>query len=142
MSRNSLDTLLSQCIYVVGMHLFTIMFRFQHPSRERRDGDVGYGYGLDYTSREPVTEYRVLSPMISGFSWLKLCPLTNHKHQIHLEFREEMLMLQEQMGVSSNYGVNCEDKAKRRNSGAKMKTFEENCYLLPYAISRKEDMAY
>ncbi|GJZ65881.1 hypothetical protein Tco_0622577 [Tanacetum coccineum] len=42
----------------------------------------------------------------------------------------------------SNYGVTCEDKAKRRNSGTKTKTFEENCYLLPYAVSSKEDTAY
>ncbi|GKD22761.1 hypothetical protein Tco_1224464 [Tanacetum coccineum] len=41
-----------------------------------------------------------------------------------------------------NYGVICEDKAKRRNSGAKTKTFEEYSYLLPYAVSSKEDMAY
>ncbi|GJX29918.1 hypothetical protein Tco_0237997, partial [Tanacetum coccineum] len=41
-----------------------------------------------------------------------------------------------------NYGVICEDEAKRRNSGAKTKTFEENSYLLPYAVSSKEDMAY
>ncbi|GJW31143.1 hypothetical protein Tco_0051175 [Tanacetum coccineum] len=39
-------------------------------------------------------------------------------------------------------GVTCEDEAKRRNSRAKMKTFEENCYLLPYAVSSKEDTAY
>ncbi|GJX89095.1 hypothetical protein Tco_0341109 [Tanacetum coccineum] len=32
-----------------------------------------------------------------------------------------------------NYGVTCEDEAKRRNSGAKTKTFEENCYLPLYA---------
>ncbi|GJT05522.1 retrotransposon protein [Tanacetum coccineum] len=41
-----------------------------------------------------------------------------------------------------NYGVICEDEAKRRNSETKMKTFKENCYLLPYAISNKEDTAY
>ncbi|GJZ19162.1 hypothetical protein Tco_0555752 [Tanacetum coccineum] len=41
-----------------------------------------------------------------------------------------------------NYGVICEDEAKRRNSGAKTKTFEENYYLLPYAVSSKEDTAY
>ncbi|GJY31191.1 hypothetical protein Tco_0414686 [Tanacetum coccineum] len=41
-----------------------------------------------------------------------------------------------------NYGVTCEDEAKRRNSGAKTKTFEENCYLLPYTVSSKEDTAY
>ncbi|GKE41776.1 hypothetical protein Tco_1469060 [Tanacetum coccineum] len=41
-----------------------------------------------------------------------------------------------------NYGVICEDKAKRRNSKAKTKTFEENSYLLPYAVSSKEDTAY
>ncbi|GKE33472.1 hypothetical protein Tco_1452794 [Tanacetum coccineum] len=44
--------------------------------------------------------------------------------------------------IVSNYGVTCEDKAKRRNSGTKTKTFEENCYLLPYAVSSKEDTAY
>ncbi|GKA73707.1 hypothetical protein Tco_0780009 [Tanacetum coccineum] len=41
-----------------------------------------------------------------------------------------------------NYGVTCEDDAKRRNSGAKMKTFEENTYMTPYAVSSKEDTAY
>ncbi|GJS77824.1 hypothetical protein Tco_0727705 [Tanacetum coccineum] len=41
-----------------------------------------------------------------------------------------------------NYGVTCEDEAKRRNSGTKTKTFEENCYLLLYAVSSKEDTAY
>ncbi|GKA34999.1 hypothetical protein Tco_0721428 [Tanacetum coccineum] len=40
-----------------------------------------------------------------------------------------------------NYGVTCEDEAKRRNSGPKTKTFEENCYLLLYAVSSKEDTA-
>ncbi|GJS36445.1 hypothetical protein Tco_0534827 [Tanacetum coccineum] len=42
----------------------------------------------------------------------------------------------------SNYGVTCEDEAKRRNSWSKTKTFEENCYLLLYAVSNKEDTAY
>ncbi|GJW97155.1 hypothetical protein Tco_0178963 [Tanacetum coccineum] len=42
----------------------------------------------------------------------------------------------------SNYGVTCEDEAKRRNSKAEMKTFEENYYLLLYAVSSKEDTAY
>ncbi|GJX49031.1 reverse transcriptase domain-containing protein [Tanacetum coccineum] len=41
-----------------------------------------------------------------------------------------------------NYGVTCKDEAKRRNSGTKTKTFEENCYLLLYAVSNKEDTAY
>ncbi|GJW70970.1 hypothetical protein Tco_0127887 [Tanacetum coccineum] len=35
--------------------------------------------------------------------------------------------------LTANYGVTCEDKAKRRNSGTKTKTLEENCYLLLYA---------
>ncbi|GJS87474.1 retrovirus-related pol polyprotein from transposon TNT 1-94 [Tanacetum coccineum] len=43
---------------------------------------------------------------------------------------------------TNNYGVTCEDEAKRRNSGTKTKTFEENCYLLLYVISNKEDTAY
>ncbi|GKC68148.1 hypothetical protein Tco_1100746 [Tanacetum coccineum] len=46
------------------------------------------------------------------------------------------------IGFRNNYGVTCKDEAKRRNSGTKTKTFEENCYLLLYAISSKEDMAY
>ncbi|GJV96592.1 hypothetical protein Tco_1548169 [Tanacetum coccineum] len=46
------------------------------------------------------------------------------------------------LGASVNYGVTCEDEAKRRNSGTKTKTFEENCYLLLYAVSSKEDTAY
>ncbi|GKC13305.1 putative reverse transcriptase domain-containing protein, partial [Tanacetum coccineum] len=44
--------------------------------------------------------------------------------------------------VRSNYGVICEDEAKRRNSRAKTNTFEENTYLTPYAVSSKEEMAY
>ncbi|GJV83082.1 hypothetical protein Tco_1522980 [Tanacetum coccineum] len=47
-----------------------------------------------------------------------------------------------QFSPKSNYGVTCEDEAKRRNSGTKTKTFEENCYLLLYAVSSKEDTAY
>ncbi|GJR59747.1 reverse transcriptase domain-containing protein [Tanacetum coccineum] len=49
-------------------------------------------------------------------------------------------MVYSEKGV--NYGVTCEDEAKRRNSGAKMKTFEEKSYQLPYVISSKEDTAY
>ncbi|GJT75788.1 hypothetical protein Tco_1042513 [Tanacetum coccineum] len=41
-----------------------------------------------------------------------------------------------------NYGVICEDEAKRRNSGDKTKTFEENGYPLPYAVSSNEYTAY
>ncbi|GJV41972.1 reverse transcriptase domain-containing protein [Tanacetum coccineum] len=44
--------------------------------------------------------------------------------------------------LTGNYRVTCKDEAKRRNSGTKMKTFEENCYLLLYAVSSNEDMAY
>ncbi|GJT62735.1 ribonuclease H-like domain-containing protein [Tanacetum coccineum] len=40
-----------------------------------------------------------------------------------------------------NYGVTCEDNAKRCNSEAKTKTIEENYYLLLYAISSKKDTA-
>ncbi|GKD61995.1 hypothetical protein Tco_1299504 [Tanacetum coccineum] len=42
----------------------------------------------------------------------------------------------------SNSGVTCEEEAKRRNSGTKTMTFEENYYLLLYAVSNKEDTAY
>ncbi|GKC32203.1 hypothetical protein Tco_1039497 [Tanacetum coccineum] len=45
-------------------------------------------------------------------------------------------------GLAHNYGVTCEDEDERRNSGAKTKTFKENYYLLPYAVSSKEDTAY
>ncbi|GKC67526.1 hypothetical protein Tco_1100124, partial [Tanacetum coccineum] len=41
-----------------------------------------------------------------------------------------------------NYGVICKDEAKRRNSGDKTKTFEENGYPLPYAVSNNEYTAY
>ncbi|GJY76440.1 shikimate O-hydroxycinnamoyltransferase [Tanacetum coccineum] len=41
-----------------------------------------------------------------------------------------------------NSGVTCEEEAKRRNSGDKKKTFDENHYMLLYAISNKEDTAY
>ncbi|GKB33170.1 hypothetical protein Tco_0872571 [Tanacetum coccineum] len=44
--------------------------------------------------------------------------------------------------VCSNSRVTCEEKAKRCNSGTKMKIYEEICKLLPYAISSKEDTAY
>ncbi|GJV38130.1 hypothetical protein Tco_1410607 [Tanacetum coccineum] len=44
--------------------------------------------------------------------------------------------------ASDNYGVTCEDEGKRHNSGTKTKTFEENCYLLLYAVSSKEDTVY
>nr|GEU59163.1 integrase, catalytic region, zinc finger, CCHC-type, peptidase aspartic, catalytic [Tanacetum cinerariifolium] len=41
-----------------------------------------------------------------------------------------------------NYGVTCEDEVKRRDFGTKTKTFEENSYLLLYAVSSNEDTAY
>nr|GEV99031.1 hypothetical protein [Tanacetum cinerariifolium] len=44
--------------------------------------------------------------------------------------------------AQSNYGVTCEDEAKRHKFGTKTKTFEENYYLLLYAVSSKEDTAY
>ncbi|GJU27262.1 hypothetical protein Tco_1165883 [Tanacetum coccineum] len=42
--------------------------------------------------------------------------------------------------IETNHDIHHE--AKRRNSGAKMKTFEEYSYLLPYVVSSKEDTAY
>ncbi|GJX69065.1 hypothetical protein Tco_0304792 [Tanacetum coccineum] len=45
-------------------------------------------------------------------------------------------------GNGRNYEVTCEDKVKRHNYGTKTKKFKENHYLLPYAISNKEDTAY
>ncbi|PWA61503.1 hypothetical protein CTI12_AA369600 [Artemisia annua] len=42
---------------------------------------LAYGCGLE-ASQEAVIEYRVLGPIISGCSWLELCLLTNHKHQV------------------------------------------------------------
>nr|GEU37944.1 hypothetical protein [Tanacetum cinerariifolium] len=44
--------------------------------------------------------------------------------------------------AQSNYGVTCEDEAKRHKFRTKTKTFEENCYLLLYAVSSKEDTVY
>nr|GEX44163.1 EF-hand domain pair [Tanacetum cinerariifolium] len=41
-----------------------------------------------------------------------------------------------------SYRVNCEDEAKRHNSRAKTKTFEEYYFLLLYAVSSNEDTAY
>nr|GEW03873.1 hypothetical protein [Tanacetum cinerariifolium] len=40
--------------------------------------------------------------------------------------------------TQGNYGVTCEDEAKRRNYGTKMKTFEETviCYYTPYTAKR------
>nr|GEV76148.1 hypothetical protein [Tanacetum cinerariifolium] len=48
----------------------------------------------------------------------------------------------EKIADGRNYGLTCEDEAKRRNSRTKTKTFEENGYLLLYAVSSKEDTAY
>ncbi|GJU83437.1 hypothetical protein Tco_1285802, partial [Tanacetum coccineum] len=45
-------------------------------------------------------------------------------------------------GERPNYEVTYENEAKRRNSGAKTKTFEENHFLLLYAVSSNEDTAY
>ncbi|GJS53692.1 hypothetical protein Tco_0627054 [Tanacetum coccineum] len=59
-----------------------------------------------------------------------------------ISFIDMMCLIGPMLPFLSNSGVTCEDEAKRHNSGAKMKTFEENCYLLLYAVSNKEDMAY
>ncbi|GJS47258.1 retrovirus-related pol polyprotein from transposon TNT 1-94 [Tanacetum coccineum] len=47
-----------------------------------------------------------------------------------------------EIDVMKNMRNASHDEAKRRNSRAKTNTFEENSYLLPYAVSSKEDMAY
>ncbi|GJS52626.1 hypothetical protein Tco_0625988, partial [Tanacetum coccineum] len=39
-----------------------------------------------------------------------------------------------------NSRVICEEEAKRRNSGTKTKTFEENCYLLLYVEPIPRDL--
>ncbi|GJX30797.1 hypothetical protein Tco_0240652 [Tanacetum coccineum] len=41
--------------------------------------------------------------------------------------------------INNNYGVTCEEEAKRRNSGAKTKTFEEYYFLHLYAVSSNKD---
>ncbi|GJR12548.1 hypothetical protein Tco_0795200 [Tanacetum coccineum] len=64
------------------------------------------------------------------------------KYRLHERLLNFMQDLAETNSTYCNSGVTCEDEAKRRNSGAKTKTFEENCYLLLYAVSSKEDMAY
>ncbi|GKC23393.1 zf-CCHC domain-containing protein, partial [Tanacetum coccineum] len=43
--------------------------------------------------------------------------------------------------VGVNYGVTCEDQARRCNSGTKTKTFEENYYLLLYVVVHDTDLA-
>ncbi|GJV80323.1 putative reverse transcriptase domain-containing protein [Tanacetum coccineum] len=63
--------------------------------------------------------------------------ITREEHEMHLGLVLELLK-EERL----NYGVTCEDEAKRRDSRAKTKTFEENYYLLLYVVSSKEDMAY
>ncbi|GKB78377.1 reverse transcriptase domain-containing protein [Tanacetum coccineum] len=61
------------------------------------------------------------------------------KAKIRNLFPEERLMeISNKNNEPCNSGVTCEDEAKRRKSGTKMKTFEENCYLLLYAVSSKE----
>ncbi|GJR16419.1 retrovirus-related pol polyprotein from transposon TNT 1-94 [Tanacetum coccineum] len=70
--------------------------------------------------------------------WTKDHPLQNIIGELSRPVSTR-LQLHEQ---ALNYGVICEQEAKRCNSGAKMKTFEENLYLLLYTVSSKEDKAY
>ncbi|GJS83300.1 hypothetical protein Tco_0749841 [Tanacetum coccineum] len=88
----------------------------------------------------------VVVAMRLALRWKKLLLVKMVKGK-HMQV-ELVQLMEENFHVSicpqktSNYGVTCEDKAKRRNSGTKTKTFEENCYLLLYAVSSKEDTAY
>nr|GEV37765.1 hypothetical protein [Tanacetum cinerariifolium] len=61
-------------------------------------------------------------------------PFLSTAHTLHTAYRTPKDTI--------NYGVTCKDEATRHNSGTKMKTFEENCYLLLYAIFGNEDTAY
>nr|GEW43674.1 hypothetical protein [Tanacetum cinerariifolium] len=56
--------------------------------------------------------------------------------------KERLMAISNKNDELCNYGVTCEDEAKRRNFGTKMKTFKENCYLLLYAVFSKEDTSY
>ncbi|GJU14861.1 RNA-directed DNA polymerase, eukaryota [Tanacetum coccineum] len=71
--------------------------------------------------------------------------LERHKEQIKLFEERQKFDLNDRENYTDsqfNYEVTCKDKAKRRNSGTKTKTCEDNCYLLPYVISSKEYTAY
>ncbi|GKB01635.1 hypothetical protein Tco_0829679 [Tanacetum coccineum] len=67
------------------------------------------------------------------YTWL------NNSFKNFHELAYDVLVKLDECLHTANYGVTCEDEAKRRNSGTKTKTFKENYYLLPYVISSKED---
>ncbi|GJW21939.1 hypothetical protein Tco_0032561 [Tanacetum coccineum] len=63
-------------------------------------------------------------------------------HKISRRLQRMTRKFDEELDEWIKINVTCEDEAKRRNSGAKTKTLEENCYLLLYGVSSKEDTAY
>ncbi|GJU00720.1 hypothetical protein Tco_1111058 [Tanacetum coccineum] len=71
--------------------------------------------------------------------------LVSHQDKITSDFSENPMMMYEgdiPLLDIPNSGVTCEEEAKRRNSGAKTKKFEEVSKLLPYAVSNKEGTAW
>ncbi|GJR89506.1 hypothetical protein Tco_0213517 [Tanacetum coccineum] len=61
---------------------------------------------------------------------------------VRRSLKKETSTLGEIVSLYINYEVTCENEAKRRNSGAKTKTFKENHFLLLYVVSSNEDTAH
>ncbi|GJS17296.1 hypothetical protein Tco_0411768 [Tanacetum coccineum] len=95
-----------------------------------------------YSRMKILSVIRITVDKQFGYGYLKVI-LVRRVDQDEYAFKEadfSRLYLNDIEDI--NYGITCEDEAKRRNSGTKKKTFKENCYLLLYAVSSKEDTAY
>ncbi|GJT80365.1 putative RNA-directed DNA polymerase [Tanacetum coccineum] len=144
----------------------------KHNLKSKNDNDVGNNYLTNYSPHDewvrvkseetsPTKNYQEKikdHKLIVTNDELMHCDCKTMKHKIEgipqrmkrkfenefderdLAANEFDIMVYSEIVISSR--VICEDEAKRRNSGAKTKTFEENCYLLPYAVSSKGDTAY
>ncbi|GJS11546.1 proline-rich receptor-like protein kinase PERK9 [Tanacetum coccineum] len=89
--------------------------------------------GLDEFVNKPVVENCKAMGVFDSFRITKFSTHLKFGFPTSIEY-PKLNFYGQNDGYQDNYGVTCEDEAKRRNSGAKTKTFEENYYLLLYVV--------
>ncbi|GJR71377.1 retrovirus-related pol polyprotein from transposon TNT 1-94 [Tanacetum coccineum] len=103
-------------------------------------GDILVSWSLNKEKSMAISSTEAEYIALSGFPLLYVSTTSNTPNPSILT--SDITSSKSKWKTGCNYGVISKDEAKRRNSRAKTKTFEENSYLLPYVVSNKEDTAY
>ncbi|GJX88288.1 hypothetical protein Tco_0340302 [Tanacetum coccineum] len=106
---------------------------------DSEDGDYTFKYNKDSSSYKLIPANDLKLEPVNDYVEINI---ESCSENIDVKPMDSIIYIRKDTTPADNYGVTCEDEAKRRNSETKIKTFKENFYLLLYAISSKEDTAY